>query len=213
MIHFCHKFKKLTKKDAKRPGVDDNEDKTLAPGEYQARAVLAAPRGDGIKAKRDHAMILGFLYHGLMREELATLKAADIQEQSGVKHLRVLGKGSKIRYTPLHPASTETIEIYLGHAGHAADAKGALFRTLGRNMHDHYIKGKSNPSKPISADGICRELKRYGLKVGIAIEGFGAHALRATEASNAFLRDVDIAKVEELLGHAAISTTRLYDRR
>ena len=74
-------------------------------------------------------------------------------------------------------------------------------------------KGKSNPTKPITADGIYREIKRYGLKVGIALEGFGAHALRATAATNALLHDADIAKVQELLGHANISTTRLYDRR
>jgi site-specific recombinase XerD len=200
-------------KGAKRPRVDGNEGKTPALGDYQARALLTAPKGDGIKAKRDRAMISVFLYHGLRREELATLKVGDIQERSGVKHLRVLGKGSKIRYVPLHPASAEKIETYLGHAGHAADAKGALFRTLGRNMQGLDIKGKSNPNKPISADGIYRELKRYGLKVGISIEGFGAHALRATAATNALLNDADIAKVQELLGHANISTTRLYDRR
>ena len=42
---------------------------------------------------------------------------------------------------------------------------------------------------------------------------FGAHSLRATTATNALLHDADIAKVQELLGHANISTTRLYDRR
>lgn len=200
-------------KGAKRPRVDSSEGKTPALGDYQARALLTAPEGDTLKAKRDRAMVSVFLYHGLRREELANLKVGDIQERSGVKHLRVFGKGSKTRYIPLHPASAETIDVYLDHAGHRSDPTGALFRTLGRNMKGVDKKGNTNPTKPITADGIYREIKRYGLKVGIALEGFGAHALRATAATNALLHDADIAKVQELLGHANISTTRLYDRR
>jgi site-specific recombinase XerD len=200
-------------KGAKRPRADSNEGKTPALGDYQARALLAAPEGDTLKAKRDRAMVSVFLYHGLRREELAGLKVGDIQERSGVKHLRVFGKGSKTRYIPLHPASAEAIDAYLDQAGHRSDPKGALFRTLGRNMKGLDSRGSNKATKPISADGIYREIKRYGMKVGIAIEGFGAHALRATAATNALLHDADIAKVQELLGHANISTTRLYDRR
>jgi site-specific recombinase XerD len=200
-------------KGAKRPRADSSEGKTPALGDHQARALLSAPEGDGLKAKRDRAILSVFLYHGLRREELSNLKVGDIQERSGVKYLRVFGKGSKMRYVPLHPASAAAIEGYIDHAGHRIETKGALFRTLGRNMQGIDDKGKLKQSKPISADGIYREIKRYGLKVGIAMEGFGAHALRATTATNALLHEADIAKVQELLGHANISTTRLYDRR
>jgi site-specific recombinase XerD len=200
-------------KGAKRPRSDSNEGKTPALGDHQARALLASPKGDGLKAKRDRAIMSVFLYHGLRREELSNLKVGDIQERSGVKYLKVLGKGSKTRYVELHPATAEATDNYLDHAGHRLEVKGALFRTLGRNMHGIDTKGKLKQSKPISADGIYREIKRYGLKMGIAMEGFGAHALRATTATNALLNGADIAKVQELLGHANISTTRLYDRR
>lgn len=200
-------------KGAKRPRVDSNEGKTPALGDYQARALLTAPESDSEKARRDRAILSVFLYHGLRREELAGLKVGDIQERSGVKHLRVFGKGSKTRYIPLHPASAEVIDSYLDHAGHRGDAKAPLFRTLGRNMRGLDGQGKSKGHRAITADGIYRELKRYGKKVGIDLEGFGAHALRATAATNALLHEADIAKVQELLGHANISTTRLYDRR
>ena len=53
----------------------------------------------------------------------------------------------------------------------------------------------------------------YGKRVGVNIEGFGAHALRATAATNALDHGADIAKVQEWLGHANVSTTRIYDRR
>jgi integrase len=53
-----------------------------------------------------------------------------------------------------------------------------------------------------------------GLQDGqVLCEGFGAHSLRATAATNALDHEADIAKVQEWLGHANIATTRLYDRR
>lgn len=48
---------------------------------------------------------------------------------------------------------------------------------------------------------------------GIQVDGLGVHGLRATAATNALEHDADIAKVQVCLGHANISTTRLYDRR
>ena len=53
-------------------------------------------------------------------------------------------------------------------------------------------------------------VRRYALGLGLKI---GAHALRATAATNALDHDADIAKVQEWLGHANIATTRIYDRR
>ena len=51
------------------------------------------------------------------------------------------------------------------------------------------------------------------LQVGIELENFSPHSLRATAATNALEHQADIAKVQEDLGHANVSTTRLYDRR
>jgi site-specific recombinase XerD len=201
-------------KGAKRPRADSNEGKTPALGDHQARELLAAPQAETLKAKRDRAMLSVFLYHGLRREELSNLKVADIQQRGGVPHLRVFGKGSKIRYIPLHPASAAAINTYLDQAGHRDDTKGALFRTLGRNMVSTVDeKGNRNANRAITPNGIYAEIKRYARTLGIDIQGFGAHSLRATAATNALSNDADIAKVQEMLGHANISTTRLYDRR
>ncbi len=56
---------------------------------------------------------------------------------------------------------------------------------------------------------------RYAREVGITVDthGFCVHSLRATAATNALECGADIAKVQEWLGHANISTTRLYDKR
>ena len=58
-------------------------------------------------------------------------------------------------------------------------------------------------------------VKPYAKQVGIDrdVDGVCVHAMRATAATNALMHQADIAKVQEWLGHANISTTRLYDRR
>ena len=66
---------------------------------------------------------------------------------------------------------------------------------------------------PLQPSGVYRMVKRYGLQVGIAVDRFGPHAARATAATNALDAGADIAKVQEWLGHANVSTTRVYDHR
>lgn len=67
--------------------------------------------------------------------------------------------------------------------------------------------------KPISGGGIYAMVKRYAAAAGIAVEGLCLHSLRATAATNALEHAADIAYVQRWLGHANISTTRLYDHR
>jgi integrase/recombinase XerD len=58
-------------------------------------------------------------------------------------------------------------------------------------------------------------VSKYGRETGIDVEvnGLCVHSMRATAATNALSNEADIAKVQDWLGHANISTTRLYDRR
>jgi site-specific recombinase XerD len=62
----------------------------------------------------------------------------------------------------------------------------------------------------ITPDGVYRLVRAYSARLGFDV---GAHSLRATAATNALDHQADIAKVQEWLGHANISTTRTYDRR
>jgi integrase/recombinase XerD len=50
-----------------------------------------------------------FLHHGLRCEELCGLRVRDLESCHGVPHLRVLGKGAKVRYVPAHPLALEPI--------------------------------------------------------------------------------------------------------
>ena len=193
-------------KGVKRPKVETYEGKTPALGDHQARALLDAPDADTLKGKRDRAILSVLLFHALRREELTKLKVKDITERRGVKYFRVHGKGGKIRYVPCHSGTLERIDDYLALLGHTDDAGGALFRPT---------KSKSSTlDDAITPDGVYRMIRAYASTAKITgIERLGAHAMRATAATNALDLGADIAKVQEMLGHANIQTTRIYDRR
>jgi site-specific recombinase XerD len=121
-------------------------------------------------------------------------------------HLRIHGKGSKLRYVPLHPSSAERIHSYLEIAGHGQIPEAAMFQRV------HRQNGKQGVAA-ITADGVYKCVLAYAAQAKIAVAGFGVHSLRATAATNALDHEADIAKVQEWLGHANIATTRIYDRR
>jgi integrase/recombinase XerD len=190
-------------KGVRRPKVESYEGKTPALGDAQARHLLKLPTGEDLKAKRDRALLSLLLYHGLRREELSRLTVQDVHPRRGVPHLRVHGKGGKVRHIPLHPGTQELLTDYLEASGHSHEKSGALFRPIRNNRTGEL-------GRTLSGDGLYKLVRSYAKKLGVAI---GVHALRATAATNALEHEADIAKVQEWLGHANIATTRLYDRR
>ncbi len=86
----------------KRPAADNNEGKTPALSDAQARKLLQAPAGLGLKARRDRAIMATYLFHALRRSELASLKVGSLQERRGVMHLTVFGKGCPASTTLPH---------------------------------------------------------------------------------------------------------------
>jgi len=191
-------------KGVERPKTGAGEGKTPALGNHQARELLAAPRAETIKSKRDRAILSTLLFHALRREELCKLKVKDFRHaRKGVPHLRVSGKGGKTRYLPLHAGTNALIHDYLEASGHRTDETGALFRPI-RNNRIRRLE------RALTGDGIYRLVRAYSAQLGFTV---GAHALRATAATNALDHQADIAKVQEWLGHANIATTRIYDHR
>lgn len=177
-------------------------------GDHQARLLLDAPSEDSLKGRRDRAILAVLLYHGIRREELCKLKVGDIQQREGVPHFRVEGKGEKVRYLPVHVTALRLISVYLAKAGHKDELHGALFRPVKNNM-------TKTLAKPLHPQSVYNLVKAYATQVGIAevVPGVCTHTMRATAATNALLHEADIAKVQEWLGHADISTTRMYDKR
>jgi site-specific recombinase XerD len=193
----------------KRPAANGNEGSTPALGDAQARKLLDAPPEKTLKGVRDRAILATLLYHGIRREELCSLKIKDIQSRQGVMHFRINGKRDKIRFVPIHAMAQRLIEEYLVIAGHSQDAGGPVFRPVMNNRTGEL-------DKPLDGSTVLKNIvRKYARATGVSakIDGLCVHSLRATAATNALDNKADIAKVQEWLGHANVSTTRLYDRQ
>jgi integrase/recombinase XerD len=198
----------------KRPASNNNEGSTLALGDAQVRRLLEAPAPDTLKGIRDRAILATLLYHGIRREELCLLRLRDVQSRQGVMHFRVKGKRDKIRFVPVHPMVLRLIGEYLevGKHGGAVSHESLdspLFRPVANNR-------TGTLDRHLDPGSIYRNIvMKYAKATGISGEAIGVcvHSMRATAATNALSNEADIAKVQEWLGHANVSTTRLYDRR
>jgi integrase/recombinase XerD len=93
-------------------------------------------------------------------------------------------------FSAIRKGTNGLINDYLDAAGHSLDEAGALFRPVRNNRTDR-LEGA------ITADGVYRLVRAYSAELGFEI---GAHALRATAATNALDHQADIAKVQEWLG-------------
>jgi site-specific recombinase XerD len=187
----------------KRPRINSYEGTTPALSSHQAKLLLNAPDLYSPKGLRDRAMLAVLLFHGLRRQEVALLKISDLQMRDGIQHLRFQGKGGRLRYIPLHGDAAISITRYLNSTRAGADKSDFMFTSL---------RG-SKAGKSLSADGIYKNVCHYAKITGIDVAGLGVHGLRVTAATNALEHHADIAQVQHWLGHASISTTRLYDRR
>ena len=115
----------------------------------------------------------------------------------------MLGKGGKTRYLPLHEEARGRLAAYLGAAGHAGEARGALFSPLHRGRCE-------GATQATTADAVYKLVRQYSDQIQCRV---GVHAMRATAATNALDHGADLAQVQAWLGHANIATTKIYDRR
>jgi integrase/recombinase XerD len=196
-------------KGVRRPKANHHEGTRPRLSDAQARALLNAPAAHTLKGLRDRAILSVLLFHGIRRAELCTLKVRDYQRREGVMHLSIMGQGEKVRFVPVATNTQRLIQHYLEVAKHGDDLEGQLFRPVSNNT-------TRRRRKALSPGAVYQEVvKRYGTQVGITVDvhGFCMHSLRATAATNALVHNADLAKVQEWLGHANISTTRIYDKR
>jgi site-specific recombinase XerD len=191
----------------KRPSAGANEGKSPALGDTEAKAILEAPSTETLKGLRDRAILSALLFHGLRRAELCSLAVGDVCSRRGVIHFRVFGKGGKIRYVPAHAHTIARINDYLDVAGHGDESEAPLFRKVRKEKIGVAVTA-------LSGHGVYKDVvQKYARQIGVAPGAVSVHGLRATAATNALDHEAGIEKVQDWLGHASISTTRLYDRR
>ena len=144
-------------------------------------------------ALRDRAMAELFYSSGLRLAELAAVDVSDIDPHS--KLLTVTGKGNKTRTVPVGRVALEAIQHWLQVRPAAGDESAALFT--------------SSRGGRISVRNIQARLKLQGRKAGMH-QDVHPHMLRHSFASHMLESSGDLRAVQELLGHANISTTQIY---
>lgn len=141
-----------------------------------------------------NAAILALLYGcGLRISEALGLTAADLPP--GTRSLRVTGKGNKMRIVPLIPVVLEAVEAYRTLCPYHVDDNEPLF--LGARG------GKLHPAI------IQREMQKLRGAFGLP-ENATPHALRHSFATHLLAGGGDLRTIQELLGHASLSTTQVY---
>jgi integrase/recombinase XerC len=164
--------------------------------EDQAAGMIAEPGLDPDRedweAARD-AAVLTLLYGcGLRISEGLSLRRSDAPLGD---LLRITGKGSKTRMVPVLPAVREAVDAYLAEVPFVLEADGALFRAK-----------RGGPLSPRHVQAMVQLLRgRLGLPASAT-----PHALRHSFATHLLGAGADLRSIQELLGHASLSTTQRY---
>jgi len=156
-------------------------------------ALIEKPDTMGFIHSRDRA-ILELLYSsGLRVAEAAGLNLEDVNTKEGL--VKVRGKGKKERIVPLGSKAVEAIKTYMVEKILLKKKNKALFLNKG--------------GTPLSDRGIRRIVVKYARLIGVKGR-IGPHTMRHTFASHLLQAGADLRVIQELLGHASLSTTQKY---
>ncbi len=159
-----------------------------------ARADLAA--GARLRALRLQALMELLYASGLRVSELVALPARAARE--GARFLTVRGKGGHERVVPLTDKATAAAAAYLAARAETGAGESAwLFPAPSESGH-------------LTRQGFARELKDLAARAGIPSAKVSPHVLRHAFASHLLQNGADLRVVQQLLGHADISTTQIY---
>ena len=159
---------------------------------------LSAPRKTEPYFLRDRALLEMLYASGCRASEIASMNIADVHLAEGF--CRALGKGSKQRMVPLGENAVLSITEYLEY----------LRPTLTRRLtDDHQILFVSKNGRPLRREAIWEIVKKYAAIAG-APPSVSPHTLRHSFATHLLAGGADLRQVQEMLGHANITTTQIY---
>jgi len=159
--------------------------------------LLAAPQPETKLGLRDKAMIELMYATGLRVSEVAHLTLANLNLEAGF--LRTLGKGSKERIVPVGKTAADWIHRYL------AESRPRLGRNPG-SQSDVFLSARGTG---MGSKHIWTLIKKYARAAGIT-KNVKPHTLRHTFARHLVDNGGDLRVIQEMLGHADISTTQIY---
>lgn len=162
----------------------------------ETRKVLQKPNLESALGYRDRC-ILELLYSaGLRNQELRMLKVSDLNLEEGI--VRVEGKGSRDRYTPIGKIVCRYLKQYL------ADARPAILK----DRPSEYLI-VSVHAQPLRKAPLARIVERYVKAAGIE-KTITPHSFRHACATHMLKGKAGIRHIQEILGHASLETTQIY---
>ena len=159
--------------------------------EEEVSALLAAPSSETLQGLRDRAMLELLYASGLRVSELVSLKKHEINLNEGF--VQVTGKGNKTRLVPINEAAKNAIRAYLAERPESAYRELFLTRL----------------KKPMTRINFWQMIKKYAKEADIQKE-ISPHVLRHSFATHLLLHGADLRIVQEMLGHASVTTTERY---
>jgi len=197
----------------RREGLIDDDPGALVPtpkrdvrmpvhlSEEEMGRLVDAPSHDGPLGRRDCAILELFYASGLRLSELAGLDLDDVNLSAQM--VRTLGKGGKQRLVPFNKSTASALRAYLKDRELLVRAGT---QTRGRRSDPLFVNYRGTRLTVRSVDRLVR---RYATASG-ARPGVSPHALRHSFATHLLQRGADLRAIQELLGHARLSTTQRY---
>jgi integrase/recombinase XerC len=174
-------------------------------GEQEMSRLLDMPDASTPFGRRDRAILELFYASGLRLSELVGLDLEDVNLSGRV--VRVLGKGGKERIVPFNKTAAQAIRAWLADFEKGTVTFSAGMKTLGGKggspLFINYRGGR------LSTRSVDRLVRKYVAQCSTRF-GISPHALRHSFATHLLQRGADLRAIQELLGHARLSTTQRY---
>lgn len=186
--------------DVEAPGVPRGLPKALT--EEEVTRLIDAVVGDTPAARRDRAILEVLYGTGCRISELVGLSLGDLDLHTA--RMRVFGKGSKERVVPIGTPAGLALEAWLSDAG-----RGALSPTRWRRRGDADAVFLNQRGGRLTRQGAWGVVRKHGEAAGLT-GLLTPHVLRHSCATHMVDHGADLRVVQELLGHASVSTTQVY---
>jgi integrase/recombinase XerD len=171
--------------------------------EEEVEALLGAVPGEDARAQRDRAILETLYATGVRISELVGLDRRDLDFEAGV--VRVFGKGSKERVVPVGGSARTALRRYLERGRPELSGTGRRARAAGEAVFLNARGGR------LTRQGCWKIVRAVGERAGLGGR-LSPHVLRHSCATHMLDRGADIRVVQELLGHASLSTTQVYTK-
>ncbi len=172
--------------------------------EDEVERLLAAVTGTDATARRDRAILEVLYGTGIRISELVGLSLGDVDPHDGA--MRVIGKGDKERIVPLLGSAADALADWL-----TLEGRGACIPERWRRRDDEDAVFLGRRGTRLSRQGAWLVVRRHGDAAGLG-DRLTPHVLRHSCATHLLDHGADIRAVQELLGHASITTTQTYTK-